>query len=143
MKYVKVRYRHKGNILCIPWCNLTLKSSVFLIWWSWCVCRPVNGNASTFRPLFILYLTILHAAKYSQVEIYLVKAPMNGRIPFFYRALWRASIKNITRFQKCCMKVKSSNLWIFLPKNHLVIPLWYFQFNLKILKYVKISNKLY
>ena len=114
--YVKVRSRHKLNVLCILWCNLSFKSSVWLIWWNCCEHRPADGSASKFRRFVVLYLTILHAAKYFQVHIYLVKVLMYGRIRFFYRIWQQASIKNIMRLQKCCMMVKSSNMWIFSIK---------------------------
>ena len=73
------------NVLCIPYCNLTLKSSVWLIGSNCSARRLVDSNVSKFRRFLILYSTILYAAKYSHVKIYLVKVLMNGEILYFYR----------------------------------------------------------
>ena len=114
-----VRSCHKRNILCMPWSNLTLKSSVcvWLIWWNCSERRQVDGNARKFRRFFILYLTILYAAKCSQVKIYLVKVVMYCKTRFLFIIWYRASIKNITTSQKCCMKIETSNLWVFFTEN--------------------------
>ena len=85
--YVKVRSSDYHNVLCELYCNLIFKCSVWLIGWNCCERLPVDGSASKFRRFVVLYLTILHAAKYFQVNIYLVEVLMYSKIRFFYRIL--------------------------------------------------------